>query len=229
MIRALVSLAALSCAANVATAASVVVNVNPGTTNVTTALTGFSTTGAMMSGMRLTAFFSGGGSEIVTWGTTGVGSGGAFDSGWSLLMSGDTFSSPWTLSTTTASLDAILIDAGPGNTVFDTSFGGGEGTPGSAFGQSFFVTSGGTGLDITATYLDAVALIGFPGRRPLPAPRDRFHDSRRGLWPAARSSSSPTPTISFAGDIRPIPLPVTAGLAGAGLLVVGATGRRRAV
>jgi len=39
--------------------ATVTVNLDPGTTNVTTALTGFSTSGDMMDGMKVTAFFFG--------------------------------------------------------------------------------------------------------------------------------------------------------------------------
>jgi len=44
---------------------SLAVNFDVGVTQVTDALTGFSTTGAMMDGMTVTAYFDGGGSETV--------------------------------------------------------------------------------------------------------------------------------------------------------------------
>ena len=84
---------------------------DPGTTNQTTALTGFSTTGSMMSGMKITAYFVGGSSEIATWMTTGAGTGGAFGTGWSLVESGDTFGGTWTLTTGTNAMARLLIEA----------------------------------------------------------------------------------------------------------------------
>lgn len=229
MTRALITLSALLCAGGAATANSVVVNINPGTTNTTSALTGSATTGAQMAGMRLTAHFSGGASEVVTWASFGGVSGGASGSGWSLSQAGDTFSNAWQLVSTSASLDRLVIDAGPGDTVFDTTFFGAFGTDGSALGQSFFVLSGGAGYDITATYFDAVAI---SGNAPV-GDIYRFLEidfTTRGIAFGPQSTLeflSDTDNILFAGDIRPVPLPLTAGLAGAGLVAIGATTRRR--
>ncbi|MBX3351557.1 MAG: hypothetical protein KF684_01375 [Phycisphaeraceae bacterium] len=214
--------------ATIASATSVQVNFNNGTTNVTSALTGFSTTGAQMSGMTLTAFFSGGGSEMVTWGTTGAVSGGAFGTGWSLVQSGDTFTNNWTLVSTNASIDRILIDAGPGDTVFDTTFGGLFGTDGSARGLDFTVTGGGTGLDITATYINAVALTNAAPVGDLFRLLD-IDFFGRGIAFANRTLTfqADTDNILFAGDIRPIPLPTTAGLGALGLCLISSASRRR--
>jgi hypothetical protein len=65
---------------------AVTVNVayNAGAVNETTALTGFATTGAMMDGMKVSAFFSDGTSELVLWADTGASSGGVTGTGWSL-------------------------------------------------------------------------------------------------------------------------------------------------
>lgn len=105
-----------------------------------TVLTGFSTNGADMAGMDVTATFLGGGSQKVGWSTTGADSGAASGSGWSLSQSGDTFSNPWTLQSTGASIVSLLINAIPGNTVFDN--GSSPSTPGSAAGISFSSISG---------------------------------------------------------------------------------------
>ncbi|OLP16547.1 hypothetical protein BST81_20315 [Leptolyngbya sp. 'hensonii'] len=107
-----------------------------------TTLTGFQTFGDDMDGMEVTVKFLGGGSETKIWGDTGPGAGGAFGTGWSLVQSGDTFSSPWTLSYGgSGSITSLLINAIPGNTVFDLSEPS-PGTPGSANGRTFDVQSG---------------------------------------------------------------------------------------
>jgi hypothetical protein len=84
-----------------------------------TKLTGFSTYGDMMSGMRVTAGFWDGSSQSIFWGATGRRSGGAFGSNWSLTESGNSFDSPWTFSNYGQGITSLVIDAIPGNTVFD--------------------------------------------------------------------------------------------------------------
>ncbi|MBD1930478.1 MULTISPECIES: PEP-CTERM sorting domain-containing protein [Cyanophyceae] len=112
-----------------------------------TTLTGFSTFGDMMAGMKVTVDYLGGGSQTATWGATSnpatsndANSGGAFGSNWSLTQAGDTFTSAWRFNNLGQSIAKLTINAIPGNTVFDT--GSNPSTPGSASGLSFAVQSG---------------------------------------------------------------------------------------
>jgi hypothetical protein len=106
-----------------------------------TTLVGFSTTGNMMSGMRVTASFVNGTSESLTWGVTGSQSGGVFGTGWSLTQSGNTYmeDSPWIFTNTGQAITSLVIDAISGNTLFDTYplLEGPLQTPGSAEGWPF--------------------------------------------------------------------------------------------
>jgi hypothetical protein len=161
-ISSLAVLAAIVCAATAArTNAAVVVNYDTGVVNQTTALTAFSTSGDQMSGMLVHATYANGSSADAVWVATGVGAGQAASvSGYVLLESGDTFNNIWTLRNDyTSPLTSLSIDAGPGDTVFDTiALGDIEGTSGSARGLSFTADSS---WNIVATYSDAVALTGF--------------------------------------------------------------------
>ncbi len=115
-----------------------------------TTLTQFSTDGSMMSGMRITASFLDGTSQSVFWGATGSESGGAFGNGWSLTQSGNTYPQSlnsladyaWTLTNSGQSITSLVIDAIPGNTVFDNIFAPAVVTPGSAEGWYFQPISG---------------------------------------------------------------------------------------
>ena len=112
----------------------------------TAGLTGFATGGADMAGM--TVEFNG--TETRTW-LADVGSGNSGVNGtvntWSLKFpaAGDTFSDNWILSATTG-MTSLLIDAGPGNTVFDV-VSGSVGTPGSSTGLKFTPVSGNWTVD----------------------------------------------------------------------------------
>ncbi|MFV1968338.1 MAG: hypothetical protein ACC628_23175 [Pirellulaceae bacterium] len=191
--------------------AAVSVFFDSGTTNTTNALTGFSTTGDLMAGMDVTAFFADSSSETVTWASLGAPAGKATGTGWFLSELGNTFSADWTLSNSTGqSLTRLLIDAGPGDTVFDTFFGGNFGTPGSGRGKDFTVTSGLGSLDIDATYRDEVALTGFSPVGDL----YRYLDIEFTSVGAFASGSSlkyitDTDNILFAGDIAPVPEPLS--------------------
>ena len=101
-----------------------------------TTLTGFTTTGNMMAGMQITASFVDGSSERSIWGATNINSGGAFGSGWSLTESGNSFDAPWTFTNTGQAITSLVIDAIPGNTVFD-NIPEDEITSGSADGWAF--------------------------------------------------------------------------------------------
>src|SRR5687768_5085653 len=80
--------------ATAAQAAVVIVKDNTLTSNIP-GLTGFATTGAMMSGLTVTATFSTGFSETAVWGTTGATSGAAVGTNWSLGLTGDSYTNDW--------------------------------------------------------------------------------------------------------------------------------------
>jgi hypothetical protein len=201
--------------------ADVTVQFDAGTTNYTTALTGYGTYGDMMDGMKVTAYFSAS-SETATWADTGYHAGASSGTNWSLSESGDTWDSNWTLTNSTGQgIDRIFIDAGQGDTVFDTYFGGAYGTDGSARGKDFSVTSGLGSLDITATYRDEVALT---GQSPV-GDLYRYLDiefTSAGGFPTGSTLTFITDTdnIKFAGDIY-IPAPGAIALGAIGLGLAG--------
>jgi hypothetical protein len=119
-------------------------------------LTGFSTTGAMMSGMSVTAVFDTF-TETRAWGTTGPTAGGVSGSGWALTEVGDTFGGTWSFVNSGAGLlTRLILDGISGLTVFDKtnpSFG----TDGSAQGLDFVTNLAGDAT-IVATYRNPVAI-----------------------------------------------------------------------
>lgn len=136
----------------------VTVNQGGGTEkNIVGSVATSNTEGDDMSGMLITALFFGGGSETIAWGATGAGAGGVMGTGWSLDLVGNTFGADWTLNVFGAPLVGLIIDAVPGQTVFDV---GGGSTPGSAGGFLFSNVVGPDALNIVATYLDPVRLNG---------------------------------------------------------------------
>jgi hypothetical protein len=218
--------------------ASVTVTYDPGTTNVTQGLTGYSTSGDMMTGMDVTAFMSGGGSEHATWGAVGPGAGASVGTGWSLAESGDTFGGYWTLTNNTGtSITRLLIDAGPGDTVYDISWplsasnpGPDFGTPPSAKGWTFQVVSDLGDLDILATYRDAVAVGGDAPVGDLFRYLDIQFSNAGGFGTGSTLAYiSDTDNIEFAGDITPVPAPAALLLGSVGMSLVGWLRRRRAI
>lgn len=113
-------------------------------------LTGFSTTGAMMDGLEVTAVFSEGLSETIDWAGTGPSSGGVSGAGWGLSVDGDTFGANWnfTMDAALGQLRTLTLNGLTALTVFDRSDnaaypnGNVQGTPGSASGTDFTCAGG---------------------------------------------------------------------------------------
>lgn len=157
----LLVLALLGAAAASAFAQNVVTNnLNPKDTN---GITGFATTGAMMDRMTIRVAYSDGSSDSAVWGVTGTNAGGASTANWSLSLDGDSYSAPWTFSTSqglNSSVRFIYLDGAPGRTVFDMVYGSTL-TPGSELGFPFRILSGIADFDaVTATYSSPLGLNG---------------------------------------------------------------------
>ena len=85
----------------------------------------FSPSGASMIGMKVTATFENGTSETLSWSSINTTTWGVqktnTTNGWSLFESGNTYYDSWTLTSTSAAIQKIVLDGRPGDTVFDTS------------------------------------------------------------------------------------------------------------
>ena len=131
-----------------------IVNVIPG-------LTGFATTGAQMTGLKVTATFSSGFTQTLDWATTGATSGGVTGTNWGLSLANDSFTTAWVFTLTPGTFGSLLsmvLDGTDALTVFDTtnpSFG----TPDSAQGMDFDIV-GNAALNAAsiATYTKVVAV-----------------------------------------------------------------------
>jgi hypothetical protein len=191
-----------------------------GTAFDTAGITNFVTTGELMAGTRVTAFFGNGTSETLVWAATGAGSGGVSGSGWSLTLSGDSFNSPWTLSNSSVAsgLTGFAVDGRLGSTTFDT-IGTPDLSPGSLQGNSLGSANGPAGLTLGVAYTDQLSVGGtFFGDEYL-----------RMLVSFGTTLLGSEQTLSFLTDTdnattlpRNVPEPATLALLGAALLGLGA-------
>lgn len=202
-----------------------------GTPQTTTALTGFVTTGAMMNGMLVTAYF-GAVSETIVWNAYSATVGAVYGTGWSMMETGDTFGGQWFLANERHSnLTRLVIDAGAGNSVFDTrAIGDVEGTTGSARGMDFTVTS------VTAVDADEIINVTYHGSVGLGANAPvgdlyRYMDITfsDGLdYGTLLGFNADTDNILFAGDIQAVPEATsTLGSFGVAFLALLGMARRR--
>jgi hypothetical protein len=195
-------------------AATVTINFDPGTTH---RIPGVSqrVTGAMMGGMLISCQGNNGAGETIvsnpTWeaispdfnGVNYLGTG--LESG--IIQSGDTFFNPWTVFYygNLSHINRITFDAFTGNTVFDTSFNGDLGTPGSWLGHTFDVIRYDSCIfaDITVTYRDQVAIA---DRDPV-GDLYRFVDLYFGDAPGFRGQPAELEFLCDTDRICYVPLP----------------------
>lgn len=192
------------------------------------------TNGNNMAGMVITAFFANGTTNIVTWKTDE----GAVGAGWSLTLDDynkstytDTVAvgALWTLDVTNSNLtlDKIVINGTPGNTVFDYINWPAE-TPGSAFGWPIDWTryaGSATNTDFTATYSTPVKLL-----NELSPHYDIYSTLTIDFNDSSRFSSDHV--LKFYADTdntinAPVPEPITLVLFGTGLIGLAGSRIRR--
>ncbi len=215
--------------ASVASAATVTINTVNAPETVIPGLTAFATTGANMTGLSVRATFTGGLDETLPWATTGVGAGGVTGAGWSLAVSGDTFTAPWNFTFVNASigqLSRLILDGSTGLTIFDRTEPS-PGTNGSAQGNDFAFSANCAACDAFVTYSGRTALT---GDAPL-----------NDLWqtvtisfinPVSGANTGPRTDFSFLqdtdNDVRVnVPEPETYAMMLAGLGLLGFIARRR--
>ncbi len=207
-------------------------SVNYGTVNAPTAdlpgLTGFQTTGADMTGLSVTATFTGGVTQTMAWSTTGAGSGGVSGTGWGLSLDGDSFGGLWNFTFdpqyTLGQLTRLVLDGSTGLTVLDRTLPN-DGTPGSAQGLDFsFASDTCDSCAVDATYSGLTSIGGAAA----------LGDLWQTLTVDFLDTTGPRTDWSFVQDtdndsrfIPGVPEPETYALILGGLGLVGWMGKRR--
>ena len=145
------SIGALALAASAfatSTQAQVVITETPLPVLSIPGLTAFATTGADMGGLQVTVAFNNGPANTFAWAATGPTSGGVTTPLWSLTLANDSFTTPWVFSflnpagTVPLQLTRLALNGTTGLTIFDRTFGGATGTPGSEAGLDFSFAAG---------------------------------------------------------------------------------------
>lgn len=136
-------------------AATININEIPDTVEYVDSISTFNTTGLYMADMEVTVVYEGGGSDTVSWDSSGAGTG-AVGNGWSLYMDDPAqttyYGSFWVFDVTGTSIESIFLDGFDNNVIFDND-GVNFGTVGSRMGSPLGIDFGNLA---TTTYTDVI-------------------------------------------------------------------------
>lgn len=189
----------------------------------------FTTDGADMTGMTVTAAFAGGATETLVFAPTATNSGGATGSLFSIFQTDTTYSNPFQITNLSGTaLESLFFDAGAGDTLFDRSYTS-SGTPGSSGGRDLLESGTALSGDIVVTYSAAV---GVGSAEPVGDLFALMHVDLSGTTGGGLGASeswafiTDTDTLAVSGDLTAVPLPASGLLLGAGLVALAASRRR---